>query len=127
VSTTPELLDEIANRGGLVQLDGDRIVYNLDGEAAPLLPELVRRREDIRRLLRERAAPPSIPDGFRLVSWELKPAPVIIQTASVVSDPAGFAQATILQLAAARSDPAWHWAVPLLLDRLRNVGVVMHY
>jgi len=124
VSTTPELLDEIADRGGLVQLDGDRIVYDLDGESAPLLPELVRQREDIRRLLRERATAPPIPDGFRLVSWELKSAPVIIQTASVVSDPAGFARATIRQLVAARSDPAWHWAVPLLLDRL---GVVMDY
>jgi len=99
--------------------------YDLAGDAAPLVPELVARCEEIRRFLQDRAAVPSIPPKLRLLSWKLKPPPVMVETVSVVSDPANFAAETLKQLAVAVADPAWDSIIPHLLDRLAQVGVAL--
>ena len=123
--TVHGLLNLIAARGGIVHLEGSRIRYDLAGDAAPLVPELVARCEEIRRFLQDRAAVRSIPPKLRLLSWKLKPPPVMVETISVVDDPAGFAAETLKQLAVAVADPAWNSMIPHLLDRLAQVGVML--
>jgi hypothetical protein len=124
VMTVPELLNLIAARGGIVHLEGSRIRYDLAGDAAALVPDLIARCE-IRRFLQDRAAVPPLPRKLRLLSWKLKLPPVMVETVSVVSDPADFAANTLKQLAVAVADPAWNSIIPHLLDRLAQVGVVV--
>jgi hypothetical protein len=49
----------------------------------------------------------------------------MVETISVVDDPAGFAAETLKQLAVAVADPAWDSIIPHLLDRLAQVGVML--
>ncbi len=76
---------------------------------------------------------PPMPQGVRLVRWEPKPAPVLLTTASVVTDVDQFIRATLNELGAAmRSRPT----TPILrsrharrlrdlTDRLEQVGVIV--
>jgi hypothetical protein len=123
--TKCELLDIIAACGGIVVLEGGRIRYDLSGDAAPLLPELIARREEILRILQEREAIPPLPVGLRLVTWRLKPVPVIVETVSVVGDSASFAREKIKQLSIAKTNQTWKSIVPQLLDQLAQVGVIL--
>lgn len=125
--TAYELLDMIAAHGGVVALDGCSIRYDLSGDATPLLPQLFAHREDVRRILKEREAIPPVPTGFCLVTWSLKPGPLIVENTSVVGNSACFARERLRQLSAAMTDPTWGSIVPQLLDQLAQVGVTLTY
>jgi hypothetical protein len=68
-----------------------------------------------------------MPSGVRLVHWNLKEPPVVIDTCSVVTDPSLFARSTLEQLGVALAEPKrWvGWSVPQLIDRLAQVGVTV--
>lgn len=120
-----ELLNTIRVCGGIVALDGDLIRYDLSGDAAPLIPDLLAARDEIRRILRERQAMPTVPAGFRFVTWDPKPAPVIVESISVVGDSDAFSREKLRQLSAAMSDPTWESIIPQLLDQLAQVGIIL--
>ncbi len=120
-----ELLDTIRIRGGIVALDGDLIRYDLSGDAAPLITDLIARRDEIRRELKERHVMPIVPTGFRLVAWNPKPAPVIIESIAVIGDSDAFSREKLKQLSAAKKDPIWGRIIPQLLDQLAQVGVIL--
>ena len=63
--------------------------------------------------------------GVRMISWNLKSPPVLIEASAVVTDPALFARATLEQLRAALDNPKrWvGWSVAQLIERLAQVGV----
>lgn len=65
------------------------------------------------------AAIPSMPEGVRLVRWEPKPAPVLLTTASVVTNVGQFISQTLTQLDKAlqsRQGPATNHRVRELVD-----------
>jgi hypothetical protein len=70
---------------------------------------------------------PTLPDGVRLVKWNLKAPPVAIEACAVVVNPVLFARTTLEQLGIALAHPErWvGWSVPQLIDRLAQVGVLV--
>ena len=98
----------------------------LDRES--LQPLLARPREhkpEVVELVRQRASVTTMPKGIRLLAWSLKPAPVLLERWSVVTDPDLFARTTLSSLEAKLANPErWlGWSVRELLDRLEQVGV----
>jgi hypothetical protein len=69
---------------------------------------------------------PAMPEGVRLLEWNLKPAPIILTYFSVVTDVERFVAATLAELKAAMNGQEWqagHWSVRDLVDRLEQCGV----
>jgi len=68
---------------------------------------------------------PEMPPGVRLVAWNLREPPVLIETSAVVVNPALFARTMLTQLTTALANPkSWiGWSAPQLIDRLAQVGV----
>src|SRR5262249_13741892 len=123
-----ELIRRVEQAGGTLTLDdGGRITYELPDEAVPLLDQLRARKDDIRRVLRERQAALLMLPGVRLIEWKLKGAPVVIDVCSIVIDPNLFVRTIIEQLCVALENLGqWiGWSVPLLIGRLGQVGVVV--
>jgi len=126
----PQIVSRLEQSGATLVLHGDRIRYCVpsgDAEAHALLAELRKHRSEIAAFLRDRQRMPEIPQGLRLIHWNLKVPPVAIETCSVVTDPALFARTTLEQLQTALAQPKrWvGWSVPQLIDRLAQVGVVV--
>jgi hypothetical protein len=96
-------------------------------EMAPLLEQLRANRDELVEVLRERDIP-DLPPGVKLISWKPKQPPVMLNRYSVVTDCALFAKATLRQLAAALAGKEWlagNWSIAELVNRLREVGVVV--
>jgi hypothetical protein len=74
----------------------------------------------------ERLACPSMPKGIRLVHWEPKAAPVVIDVCSVVADIPTFIESELRALDSRLNDP-WTihggFTVPQMLDRLAQAGL----
>ena len=124
--TVPELLSNIEAAGGALVLAGDRIRCRLPEDAAPLLRELRAHRDEVLRVLRERETIPAMPPRVRLIAWNPKQPPVIVERWSVVTDVILFARSTLEQLRLALAGNSWlagNWSVPELVDRLEEVGV----
>jgi hypothetical protein len=93
---------------------------------AAVLNQLRMNRTEVAELLRRRAEVPPMPPGIRLISWEPKQAPVMLERWSVVMDTRKFAFSTLEQLRSAlkgKSWPAGNWSVAELVDRLKKVGM----
>ncbi len=72
------------------------------------------------------SGPPAMPDGVRLLRWDLKQPPVEISRVSVVMDPQKFALSTLRQLNAALRGRYWgagNRNVRDLIERLEQVGI----
>lgn len=127
-----EVLGEVEAVGIELRLDGERIRIRFPepqqrDELAEQVAFLRAHRDEVAEFLRERTAIPEMPDGVRLVKWNLREPPVAIETYAVVTDPALFARTTLVQLkvALANSKRWVGWSVPQLMDRLAQVGVVV--
>ena len=127
-----DILAEIEAAGAVLRLDGDkvRICYQDELQREQLAQHvgfLRARRDEVAEWLRARTAIPPMPPGVRLLSWNLKQAPVAIDTCSVVTEPAMFARSTLEQLRVSLAEPKrWvGWTVSQLVDRLQQVGVVV--
>jgi hypothetical protein len=84
-------------------------------------------RSEVAVYLKARRAIPPMPEGIRLISWNLKDPPVAIEMCAVVTGPALFAKTTLEQLRVALENPKrWvGWSIPQLIDRLAQVGVIV--
>jgi hypothetical protein len=123
--TAPELIQQIEDLGGSLAIDGDRIRVLLTPEAETWVSELQRTRDEVFRVLLERDRP-EMPDGVRLLRWDLKRPPVAISEISVITDPQRFAETTLRQLEAAIQRKPWNagnWSTRDLCERLEQVGV----
>lgn len=123
-----EIVSRLEGVGGTLKLQGDRICYSIPGgndEARDLLAKLRKRKSEVGDLLRSRAIVGAMPNGVRLVAWNLKAPPVAIEMYAIVTDTALFAQTTLEQLRRALTGAkrSVGWTVPQLIDRLAQVGV----
>ena len=99
-------------------------------EVAPLLARLKEHRDQVVKVLGRRIQIPPMPPGVRLLAWEPKQAPVLLERWSVVIDVALFARRTLEQLEAALDGKNWlagNWSARELVDRLEQVGVVVEF
>jgi len=127
-----EAVNDIEAVGAALHLVGDKVRIRYTGQAqrqrlANQVGFLRAHRGDAVEWLKARMTVPPMPPHVRLVCWNLKEPPVAIEVCSVVTDPALFARTTLNQLAIAISEPTrWvGWTVPQLIDRLRQIGVVV--
>jgi len=127
VTSGQQIIERIEGVGGALHLNGDRIRCRLPEDAAPLLDELRAYRDEVIALLKRREEIPPMPQGVRLVRWNLKDPPIAIETCSVVTNPVLFAKSTLEELRVAIENPKrWvGWSLPQLIDRLVQVGVTV--
>jgi hypothetical protein len=128
VNRAPEVVSRIEELGGYLALDADGgIRYRVpkDHPEAKALLETVRAEKQ--NLLAYLQTRPRLPFSIRVVSWDLKKPPVLIETCAVVTDPVLFVRSTLEQLRIAIEEPRrWvGWTVPQLIDRLGQVGVIV--
>jgi hypothetical protein len=114
-----------------LRLNGDRIQARLpDGDnrhLSEILDRLRINREQVAAVIRERAKVPPMPPHTRLVNWNPIAPPVMIENYSIVVDVPLFIRSTLGQLGVLLGDGKRRvgWTVPQILDRLRQVGVVV--
>jgi hypothetical protein len=126
--TAVEVLHAVEEAGGLLALNHGRIKYTIPKPASWLVTELKHNREELIELLRKNEAPPSMPPGVRLLSWEPKNPPVAIVRMGIVSNVDKFVEATLRQMRArleGRDFLAGNWSLRELVDRLEQVGVAV--
>jgi hypothetical protein len=129
--TVADVVSEVEAAGVAFRLDGEkvRVLYPDDErrkELARQIALLRDQRAEVAAYLKARSAIPPMPEGVRLVRWELKPAPVILARYAVVTDVPRFISITLLELKAALAGKCWlagHWSVRELVDRLEQCGV----
>jgi hypothetical protein len=69
-----------------------------------------------------------MPEGVRLIEWNPKPAPILLTTASVVTEVDEFIEGTLAKLGAAlhpKQEQVGHREVRELMDQLEQCGVVV--
>ncbi len=69
---------------------------------------------------------PPIPEGVRLVEWDLKQPPLAISSFAIATNMQRFAAATLAELRAVMNGQVWlagHRSVRELVDRLEQCGV----
>ena len=72
--------------------------------------------------------PPPLPSGLRLISYLPKKPPVAFEQCSIVTNLDLFIKTTLADLEAKLNHPTptpWGWTVQQMLDRLRQVGLVI--
>jgi hypothetical protein len=127
-----QILAEVEAAGVTLRLEGEKVrirfpePFQRDGLAGQIA-FLRANKEKVVECLQRRGAIPSMPEGVRLIEWNLMEPPIIIETFAVVTDPALFARSTLAQLRTALPQPKrWvGWSIPQLIDRLRQVGVTV--
>lgn len=120
------LVESIEDAGGALRLRGDKISYDVPEELESLIPQLRAHKEAVREVLRQRETVPKMPDGVRLITWQLKEPPVALETYSIVMNPHRFATVSLEQLGRAlKTKRSTGYSVPQILDRLRQVGVTV--
>lgn len=75
-----------------------------------------------------RPFPPSLPNGLRLISYAPQKPPVAVEQCSIVTNVELFIQSSLDDLEERLNHPnavRWGWTVPQILDRLRQVGLVL--
>jgi hypothetical protein len=127
-----EAVSKVEAAGASFRLDGDRVRvwYPTEEQREELSGDIAflrNHRREVAALLKARGTVPDMPPGVRLVNWNLKEPPVLIETCAVVVDPVLFAPTTLEQLRMVLAEPKrWvGWTVPQLVDRLRQVGVII--
>lgn len=127
-----ETLVEIEQAGVGFRLDGERVrIRFLTPEQREELARHVAflrvHRDEVAKVLKRRLSVPTMPQGVKLVRWDLKQPPIGIEMSAVVTDPSLFARTTLEQLGIALAQPRrWiGWTVPQLIDRLSQVGVIV--
>ncbi len=132
--TVADVVSEVEAAGVAFRLDGEKVrVWYPDEERRAELAEQVavlrNQRAEVAAYLKARSAIPPMPEGVRLVRWELKPAPVAVTRIEIVNNVAKFVTATLLELKAAMAGDkpylAGHRSVRELIERLEECGVVV--
>ncbi len=130
--TVVDIVSEIEAAGIALRLDGGKVrVWYPDDERREELAEQVaflrEHRVEVAAFLKARSTVPAMPHGVRLIQWNLKEPPVVVEMCAIVTDPALFARTTLEQLRLALANPKrWvGWTVPQLIDRLAQVGVTV--
>jgi len=124
--TPIEVLHAVEKAGGSVALLGGQIRYIPPKPSEWLIPELRQQRAEMIALLQGRAALSSMPPGVRLVRWDPKQPPILLERCSVVIDVEKFISATLAQIRArleGRDFAAGNWPLRELVERLEQVGV----
>ncbi len=127
MTSAEQVIERIEAVGGVLGMRGERIRCRLPEDAAHLLDDLKAHKNEVMIALRKRDIPP-MPEGVRLVSWEPRPAPVLLTTASVVTDVDQFIADTLAQLDTtlrSKQGPAKNWEARELVDRLEQCGVMI--
>lgn len=72
-------------------------------------------------------AVPAMPSCVRLIEWNLKAPPIVIEASALVTDPCLFARTTLEQLRIVLAEPKRRvgWTAPQLIDRLAQLGVLV--
>lgn len=127
-----DTLSEVEATGTTFRLDGEkvRIWYPDEGHREKLTEQIAflrNHRADVAAFLKARSAVPMMPLGVRLIQWNPKTPPILIETCALVTDPTLFARTTLEQLKRALENPKrWvGWTVHQLVDRLAQVGVTV--
>jgi hypothetical protein len=68
-----------------------------------------------------------MPSCVRLIEWNLKAPPIVIEASALVTDPCLFARTTLEQLRIVLAEPKRRvgWTAPQLIDRLAQLGVLV--
>jgi hypothetical protein len=85
-------------------------------------------RAEVAAYLKTRNTIPPMPEGVRLVRWELKPAPIAVTKVEIVTDVCRFVAMTLLELKAAMAGKRWlagNRSVRELIERLEECGVAV--
>ena len=124
-----EMVAEVEAMGVEFRLAGGKVKASIPSDMqrhmAPLLERLRANREQLVDVLRQRDIPP-MPPGVRLIAWNPKQPPVIVERWSVVTDVVLFVRSTLEQLRLALAGNNWlagNWSVRDLCERLEQVGV----
>lgn len=127
MSVAESVVEQIEGAGGVLAVNGERILIRLPDGAAHLVEELRAHKYEVLSLLRRREELPAMPPGVHLISWNLKEAPIAIEYSAVVIDPEKFARATLDELRERLTNPRRRcgWPVVQLIDRLAQVGVTV--
>ena len=129
---TREIIGQIESAGGILTLDGELISYEVPARLKPLLAELRQRKADVVRILRQRrgivkaVASPSLPRGVRLVRYEPKDPPIVLDVATVIVDVDLFIRRELAELDARLLSPIQirgGWGVFTILERLSQAGM----
>lgn len=127
-----ETVSEVEATGATFRLEGKkvRIWYPDEGHREALAEQIAflrNHRADVAAFLKARSAVPMMPPGVRLIQWNLKTPPILIESYAVVTDPTLFARTALEQLKRALENPkVWvGWTVQQLVDRLAQVGVTV--
>jgi hypothetical protein len=127
-----DTVSEVEATGATFRIEGEKVrIWYPDENYREKLTEQIaflrNHRADVAAFLKARGAVPDMPPGVRLIQWNLKAPPVLIETYAVVTDPTLFARTTLEQLKRALENPKrWMgWTTQQLVDRLAHVGVTV--
>ena len=131
--TLADVVSEVEAAGVSLRLDGQKVhVSYPDSERREELSRQIRllrnQRAEVVAYLRARSAISPMPDGVRLLRWELKPPPIALTRVEIVTDVSRFVTMTLLQLKAAIAGKrylAGNRSVRELIERLEDCGVVV--
>ncbi len=138
ILTVGEVIDRVAEVGGRLRMEGERVLLTLPGNCPPdteaIIRETVRaNRNAVAAILHDMAsAAPrleeikaALPAGVRLVSYQPKEAPCVVAPVSVVTDMGKFFRAYLRDLAWRVEHPDGRAAPPLadILSKLGDAGL----
>jgi hypothetical protein len=99
-----EIIAQIEAAGGVLNLKGESITYEVPAQVRPLLVQLREQKTDAVQILRERQAVsraidcPALPHGIRIIRFEPKQPPVLIESYAVVTDVRKFIETELREL-----------------------------
>lgn len=131
--TVADVVTEVEAAGASFRLDGEkvRVLYPNEERRKDLVAQIAllrAQRAEVAAYLKARNAIPPMPEGVRLIRWELKRPPVELTKVEVVNDVPRFVAMTLLEIKAAMQGKpylAGHRSVRDLVDRLEECGVVV--
>lgn len=126
MTSAETVVKQIEEVGGVLTLSGNKIRVRLPEDETHLLDELRAQRDSVVLLLRSREEIPLMPEGVRLMRWELKSPPVMLTHIAVVTEVHRFVSMTLIELKSAIAGKPWqsnYWSARELIDRLEQCGV----
>jgi hypothetical protein len=136
--TAGEVIDRVAEVGGRLEMEGERVRLTLPGDCPPetesMIVETVRTNRDaVAAILQDMASKaPSLeevkaglPPGIRVVSYVPKEAPFAVAPVSVVTQAGKFYRAYLADLARRLEKPEGYHCPPLsdILSKLADAGL----
>jgi hypothetical protein len=131
--TVADVVSEIEGAGAALRLDGEKVLVRYPDderrkELSGRIALLRSQRTEVAAYLKVRSVIPPMPEGVRLVRWELKSAPIAVTRVEIVTDVPRFVTMTLLELKAALAGKRWpagNRSPRELVERLEECGVVV--